>query len=81
MEETSLSLLDSLRDPQNASAWQRVVDLYDPLIRGWLRRQQLGEQDLDDVTQEVLTVLARKIHEFEHQQQVGSFRFVPGCGK
>ena len=74
MEETSLSLLDSLRDPQNASAWQRVVDLYDPLIRGWLRRQQLGEQDLDDVTQEVLTVLARKIHEFEHQQQVGSFR-------
>jgi RNA polymerase sigma-70 factor (ECF subfamily) len=74
MNETSLSLLDSLRDPNNAAAWQRVVELYEPLIRGWLRRQHLGEQDQDDVIQEVLTVLARKIQGFEHQGQQGSFR-------
>lgn len=74
MDETSLSLLDSLRDPGNVAAWNRLMQVYGPLIRNWLRRQQLEEQDVDDVTQEVLTVLARKIQQFERQQQVGSFR-------
>jgi RNA polymerase sigma-70 factor (ECF subfamily) len=55
-------------------AWRRLLDLYQPLIRGYLRRQQLAEQDVDDVTQEVLTLVVRKIDGFQRQDQTGSFR-------
>lgn len=74
MSETSLSLLDSLRASHDPRAWQRLVDVYRPLIGGYLRRQQLAEQDVEDVTQEVLAVVVRRIGQFERQDQVGSFR-------
>ena len=74
MAETSLSLLDSLRAQGDSESWRRLVDLYGPLIRGYLRRQQLAEQDVDDVTQEVLTWVVRKIDGFQRQDQAGSFR-------
>ena len=39
MLETSVSLLDRLRHSPDAASWQRLVDLYAPLIQGWLRRR------------------------------------------
>jgi RNA polymerase sigma-70 factor (ECF subfamily) len=73
MAETSLSLLDSLRHADE-SAWRRLVDLYSPLIRGWLRRQGMAEHDVEDVVQEVLAVVFRKLSQFERQPQTGAFR-------
>ena len=37
MSETSASLLERLSDRADADAWRRLVDLYTPLIRDWLR--------------------------------------------
>ena len=74
MSMTSLSLLDRLRQSPDESAWQRLVDLYTPLIRIWLRRYALLAQDVDDLVQEVLAVVVRKIPEFKRRSQVGSFR-------
>lgn len=74
MPETSLSLLDALRVAPSDESWRRLVDLYTPLIRGWLRRQGMTNQDADDVVQDVLAVVVRRLADFERQPQVGSFR-------
>lgn len=74
MSETSASLLDALRLEPEAAAWQRLVGLYTPLIRSWLCRQGVREQDVDDLVQEVLAVLVRKLPDFKKQPRTGAFR-------
>ena len=74
MAVTSLSMLEHLRQDPNESAWQRLVDIYTPLIRVWLRRYALLDQDVDDLVQEVLAIVVRRIPEFKRKAQVGSFR-------
>jgi RNA polymerase sigma-70 factor (ECF subfamily) len=71
---TSISLLDRLADSQDADAWQRLIDLYSPLIRGWLSRLQVPVQDVDDCAQEVLSVIVREITHFQHNGRPGAFR-------
>lgn len=74
MSETSASLLDRVRRSPDDDAWQRLVAIYSPLIQGWLRREvKLDANDADDVVQEVLAVVLRRIPEFE-RQRTGSFR-------
>jgi RNA polymerase sigma-70 factor (ECF subfamily) len=74
MSDTSLSLLDALRTAPSNDSWQRLVDIYNPLIRGWIHRQGMSDQDADDVTQEVFVVVMRRLKEFERQPQIGAFR-------
>jgi RNA polymerase sigma-70 factor (ECF subfamily) len=72
--ETSLSLLERLRLSPDGSAWQRLVDLYTPLIHSWLRRHAVQSADVDDLTQEVLRCVVRALPEFEHDLRRGAFR-------
>jgi len=74
MSETSLSLLNRLRSQPDAESWRRLVDLYTPLIQGWLRRHSVPPADADDLTQEVMTVVVRELPQFEHNQRPGAFR-------
>jgi RNA polymerase sigma-70 factor (ECF subfamily) len=74
MIQTSASLLERLRLQPDADAWQYLVDLYEPLIRGWLRRHGLQTSDVDDVVQEILCVLAQKLPGFEYNGRPGAFR-------
>jgi RNA polymerase sigma-70 factor (ECF subfamily) len=74
MAETSLSLLDRLRAPGDPESWRRLVDLYTPLMHRWLRPANLQLSDADDVVQEVLAAVVRKVPEFRHDGRVGSFR-------
>jgi RNA polymerase sigma-70 factor (ECF subfamily) len=74
MSETSFSLLDRLRLQPDAESWQRLVELYTPLIQGWLRRHALPPADADDLTQEVMAVVVRELPQFRHNQQRGAFR-------
>jgi RNA polymerase sigma-70 factor (ECF subfamily) len=74
MSETSLSLLQRLRAEPDDASWRRLVDLYTPLVQGWLRRQFVQLQDAEDVTQEVLGVVVRELKHFEHNQRPGAFR-------
>ncbi len=74
MSETSISLLDRLRRPSDAASWKRFVDLYEPLLQGWLRRQGVRAQDVDDLVQEVLGVVVQELPAFQHNQRPGAFR-------
>jgi RNA polymerase sigma-70 factor (ECF subfamily) len=71
--ETSTSLLERLRQDSAEADWQRLVALYTPLIRGWLRRYSAAQQDADDLVQEVLSIVIRKLPFFE-RERTGSFR-------
>ena len=74
MSVTSLSLLEHVQQSPDDSAWERLVDLYTPLILVWLKRYALLDQDIDDLVQEVLTVVVRKMPEFHRNPHTGSFR-------
>jgi RNA polymerase sigma-70 factor (ECF subfamily) len=74
MTATSASLLDRLRTDPRSPAWQRLVAIYEPLVRGWLRHHGLAAQDADDVVQEVMAVVVRRLPQFEHNGRAGAFR-------
>jgi RNA polymerase sigma-70 factor (ECF subfamily) len=75
MPDTSLSLLQRLGRPEVQSAdWDRLVAVYSPLLRSWLGRHPLQGADADDLIQEVLTVLVKKLPQFQHAGKQGSFR-------
>jgi RNA polymerase sigma-70 factor (ECF subfamily) len=74
MSETSATLLDRLCNRPDDEAWARLVDLYTPLIRGWLRRHLRLEQDADDLVQDVLAVVVRKLPGFRREPRTGAFR-------
>jgi len=71
--ETSLTLLDQVRN-NHADAWERLVDLYAPLVRYWCRRSQLSDEDVADVFQETFRAVASHIHRFRREQATDSFR-------
>src|SRR5262245_43506147 len=73
MENTQTSLLLRARQGEE-SAWRRLVDLYRPLIFGWLVKRQVLPQDAEDLTQDVLAVLMKELPRFEHAGRPGAFR-------
>jgi len=74
MSVTSATLLQRLRDRSDGEAWDRLVRLYTPLIRGWLKRHLPQSADEDDLAQQVLTVVVEKLPTFEHNGRPGAFR-------
>lgn len=70
---TSLSLLERAgsRDPE---AWRRLLAIYEPLLRSWLRSAALQACDRDDLVQQILAVLVRKLPTFQHSGRPGAFR-------
>src|SRR5262245_32867045 len=74
MPETSFSLLERLRSQPDDDCWQQLLELYTPLVRSWLRRHGLTGGDAEDLVQEVLAVVVRELHHFEHNRRPGAFR-------
>jgi RNA polymerase sigma-70 factor (ECF subfamily) len=71
---TSLSLLQRLQHAKpDASDWERLHELYLPLIRAWLSRAPGIGDEVEDQTQEVFVVLVRKLPSFQRRRD-GSFR-------
>ncbi len=74
MNDTPRSLLERLRHQPDDDSWKRLVDLYTPLLRRWLRKSSVKGSDADDFMQEVFAVLLRQLPSFEHNQRRGAFR-------
>jgi RNA polymerase sigma-70 factor (ECF subfamily) len=70
---TSPSLLLRVKANQEG-AWERLVDLYAPLVYHWCRRASLGPEDAADVFQEVFRALALHIGTFHRDRAGDSFR-------
>ena len=63
---TSGTLLSRVRSPLDQEAWNKFVELYGRRIYGWCRQWGLQEADAEDVTQDVLLRLARKMRGFAY---------------
>ncbi len=71
--DVSSSLLLGLRVFDHR-AWQRLVNLYGPLVYVWCRDSGLKADDAADVGQEVFRAIARKIGGFRRDRPGDSFR-------
>ncbi|MCG8648907.1 MAG: sigma-70 family RNA polymerase sigma factor [Pirellulales bacterium] len=74
MNETSLSLLARLRNSPESETWNRLVNLYTPLLRTWLRQYEVQDSDADDLVQDVLLAVSKDLGKFVHGGQPGAFR-------
>ena len=74
MTPTRISLLERLKVAgPDATDWRRVNEIYYPLIRRWLKRVPgLGAEE-DDLAQDVLLVVVRRLPGFRRERE-GSFR-------
>ena len=71
--ETSLTWLGRLATAPSGPDWRRLVDGYGPLLRGWLARAGVPPADRDDLSQDVLVVVFRRVGEFDRRGP-GAFR-------
>jgi RNA polymerase sigma-70 factor (ECF subfamily) len=69
---TSLSLLERLRNREQ-DAWQRLVQLYGPLVRYWCVRWGARQEDAEEIAQETFLAAAGGLDKFE-RRGAGSFR-------
>lgn len=71
---TCPTLLARLRhDPSNEAAWDEFVEHYGHHIYRWCRQWRLQDADAEDVAQEILLKLARKLRDFAYDPK-SSFR-------
>jgi RNA polymerase sigma factor (sigma-70 family) len=71
---TKPSLLLRIRDAGDTLSWAEFTEVYTPLIRGYCLRRGLQDADAADVSQEVLSQVARSIGTFEYEPGRGRFR-------
>jgi RNA polymerase sigma-70 factor, ECF subfamily len=72
-QTTSPSLLGRATsgEPQ---AWQRMVQIYGPLVYSWARRTGLQPQDAADVTQETFAAVSNRLQGYDAQRPGATFR-------
>ncbi|MGO8691071.1 MAG: RNA polymerase sigma factor [Thermoguttaceae bacterium] len=68
----SSTLLERLK-ARRPEAWQRLVDLYGPVVYRWCRWSGVLAGDVPDVVQEVFTAVAAHIADFHRQRPGDSF--------
>ena len=71
---TKSSLLLRIRDAADSGAWSTFIDIYTPVIYGFLKRRGLQNADAADVAQDVFRAVSRSIGGYEHRGSDGSFR-------
>jgi RNA polymerase sigma-70 factor (ECF subfamily) len=64
--DTSASLLERLRRPDEPDAWRRFVDLYTPILFAFAGRMGLQEADAADLVQETLLQLLHGLPQFRY---------------
>jgi RNA polymerase sigma-70 factor (ECF subfamily) len=70
---TSRSLLGRVQ-ADDPAAWERLIDLYAPLVFLWCSRSNLPEQEIADVFQDVFQAVATHISGFRKEQSGDTFR-------
>ena len=71
---TRPTLLFRIRDARDQEAWGRFIDLYAPLVYGFLRKRGLQDADSADLTQDVLRQVSVGAKSLEYDAKRGTFR-------
>jgi RNA polymerase sigma factor (sigma-70 family) len=72
--KTRQSLIGRLKNLDDQSSWQQFFDLYWRLIYGTARKAGLSDAESQDVVQETILTVTKKIQSFEVNPDRGSFR-------
>ena len=72
-EPTSLTLLARAQE-QQPDAWDRLVELYAPLVHYWCRKSDLSAEDTADIFQDVFRSVSEKIADFRRDREGDTFR-------
>lgn len=71
---TRATLLYRLRDLADQSSWNDFFSIYWELIYGRARRHNLSEAECQDVVQETMISVAKKMPNFRYDPEIGSFK-------
>ena len=71
---TRTTLLGRLKDWRDNSSWQEFFDTYWKLIYGFAIKAGLNEAEAEDVVQETMISVAKKIPGFKYNRNIGSFK-------
>lgn len=77
MEEapvTRPSLLLRIRDSQDHDAWRQFVQMYAPVVYGFLRKRGVQDADAADLMQDVFRSVAGAANRLDYDRQRGTFR-------
>lgn len=70
---TSVQLIEQAKR-REALAWERLAQLYGPLVYGWARQSGLQPSDAADVAQDVFRSVYQAIDRFDQERPDGRFR-------
>ena len=71
---TRQSLLSRLKNWQDEDSWKAFFDTYWRLIYGVARKAGLNDAEAQDVVQETIISVAKKMPEFKYDPEAGSFK-------
>ncbi|XZE53826.1 RNA polymerase sigma factor [Planctomycetaceae bacterium SH139] len=71
--DTSISLIEQARC-NAADAWQKMYEIYAPLVLSWARRGGLKEEDAADLVQSVFQLVSTNLPRFKKATPSDSFR-------
>lgn len=71
---TPPSLVVQIQRHEDGLVWEEFLEIYAPVVVGFLRAKGLQDADARDVTQETFRAVARNIHGFDPDPEKGRFR-------
>jgi len=74
LTQTTTTLLDKLRDPENRTVWQEFDARYRPILHAFAHRLGLGDDDAADAAQEALAQFARAYRSGRYERGRGRLR-------
>lgn len=60
-DHTRITLIERIQNQQDETSWQEFVDIYHDFIYGTVRRMRVSEADAEDIVQQVLLSLWKKL--------------------
>ena len=74
MTTTRSTLLKRIKDRSDVEAWQEFHKLYAPFMYRYARGRGLSRQDAEEVRDQCLEIVARKIASFDYVKARGGFK-------
>jgi RNA polymerase sigma-70 factor (ECF subfamily) len=71
---TPVGLLNCVKDRGDNVSWNKFFQIYEPLVLKYVRRHGVPQHDAQDVVQEVMISLMRKLPNFALDHKKGRFR-------